>query len=1814
MNAAGDLIPGFEAPGLNALLTGSGFSGWQQLQLHLVIPNLQASLTAVAACLGGHPPEVLVGLLDELDRVMSKYSNADLANLSTNRLSRHIRNPNPFRGQFAGHEIPAALSVTDTKRTSFYKKFHAGIGVVLLSRMAPHAHDEPNQVEREAADGLRKCLTLDSSDWQRAKQFFPEPDENFFSALRGWKSNPQHAFLGDSQRHLFLNLGRLLDGTAVSKLRKPSVATALEDEPNGKFAREPAVRIRQIPVPDEVTAQLEPDDQPGQVLEVEQKKDGGESLARRQLADAANRFVRDNQFLADRWHSLSKEEALYVAGLAEEQTETNMVQGAVGSIVLLTGWHPSLLPDVVVVRKTANLLTAWGSLLLDLEEGVFIHPGPYLPGAFRPSSHQAGFLAPHAVRIRLSLPDFLVRTLSEKLGALDSATLGDLLRRDGDGCQRDLEEFCSLARTRSKNARAFPARLRAAVFDWWVGKTNDDSLAALVSGSTEFAPAPPLFYFSVADDDLERLHLQRLADLGWTPAASAISPLGIVGSYLRPTSTAIGALVNRLQNDIVQAARQFEARPANDTVAALHNAIVVYTLILAIFGTGHRRATSYCFSTSTLSLDDFLAVIADKVINAGNASRPVGLPDLCQHQIREYFSHLPYLAAYVARTNPVLGAQIQELCNANRQHPQMPLFFLLNPELTEWREIGVDVLENLIGEVWPFPLNAPRDILASELRPMGLNAEANHYRAGHIGLGQDPWGQWSALVPKETLKNSSMFANRLLEGHGWRVMSGMNAGRARKPTFKAADALPPEPPHRIPALEKARAVTSGKTRRIVREFIRKASRPEQLSASQLEALQAEAVTACEGNPVMAAIVINLSNRWLRRNKDDSAITKLPPYVLGMADPPAFGPETAVELRTAREFRKALLQHMGIEKSARDSGMLARLALCLIGFGGILRGDWVRPALVACAGAFQADGRIWLEIQRHDDEGELLEFDIRPLDPVCTLLVARLRRSGKLQQLDAKTLGAAERDIEQALLRLRRQTGNSSFPLTLADACRTMRPFFRFELPGFLAALADGREDGFSLNRPDFLRVVCGLNTRPLEIGEPAESGTPELITAGATRPKKKPGKKMDLAGVVKSVNQILLEGLPPASRGGKQKSFRAARYSDALKKLDELSLPEDAPLLLTLLLNWVRSLIREGGSRERNLQISSIRTYWLRIVTALVEFGAEFDFGSADDEDFEVLYAVVLDAGAKRSRPRRARALRDFHNRCGLSLPTLDWYEIEPNINIDRKRVAAQVITPAEFDACMAALKEANGDFLPLRAALILLYRAGLRLGDVMRLTPDDIVFDDDGIRIYIRRNRFGQPKTRAGRRVIRLAAPLLRNEEREYIADLRERRLLCCNGDGECALFGPSSDGAELFERKFLERSVCEILRWATGRPNARAHDLRHSAGSYRVAAAMPPDHSSSIWKQLKEYFGSERPDEYLLLRYFGDARPTRRVLHAISAELGHATPRSTLTYIHLHNLALAKFLWQSAQERIDDLDTTISVLGEGPDPDRSTWRGSAYDIAEALTGLSNNELRRLKSARSIDVGCPASLAAVMMERVPMPHGVELLPADERGPFAPHRASKGPSLESLHLAIGGIARELEVDRIATLSGIDATLVERLELLVWRRKRKCDYTHYFERKMPTPNAGSTGSADLYERFTRLLEGPVSETVREGLEAWADAYRKSAPGIAFSDMYCARDMIGLCDELGISRDRLRISRPSDWTAQESKDMIASLQSIQGGPFSADFFESHKPSKTNSYSQIPMLVVLVKGAAGKDKRARDMTEFHQYCYLSWISLQL
>lgn len=310
--------------------------------------------------------------------------------------------------------------------------------------------------------------------------------------------------------------------------------------------------------------------------------------------------------------------------------------------------------------------------------------------------------------------------------------------------------------------------------------------------------------------------------------------------------------------------------------------------------------------------------------------------------------------------------------------------------------------------------------------------------------------------------------------------------------------------------------------------------------------------------------------------------------------------------------------------------------------------------------------------------------------------------------------------------------------------------------------------------------------------------------------------------------------------------------------------------------------------------------------------------------------------------------------------------------------VWARLISEAEYDRALAlAGRVATGrNPAALRVMLILGFRAGLRPQELLALQPGDFRLGADGLVLIVKPNHHSKLKTANARRLLPLHLLLSQDEQVEVAKLVRSRQAMRGRATVGAMLLHEACTPQDVAAKgRDIEKQAEALLAAATGDPEARLYDLRHSFASFILATLLLPEgRDARLASTVGPACISKARRDRLAHHLLGPNVQGRSVLYAVSFLMGHASPDWTLVYyLHLLDWSAAQYVARSAFDGLTQpatkppatvegtatemaLKATLQDTGQGMPSDWPEWP----IVVQALSELIDEASPPLVAARS--------------------------------------------------------------------------------------------------------------------------------------------------------------------------------------------------------------------------------------------------------------
>lgn len=299
------------------------------------------------------------------------------------------------------------------------------------------------------------------------------------------------------------------------------------------------------------------------------------------------------------------------------------------------------------------------------------------------------------------------------------------------------------------------------------------------------------------------------------------------------------------------------------------------------------------------------------------------------------------------------------------------------------------------------------------------------------------------------------------------------------------------------------------------------------------------------------------------------------------------------------------------------------------------------------------------------------------------------------------------------------------------------------------------------------------------------------------------------------------------------------------------------------------------------------------------------DPASLSDEERKQGYQSIINSCDNNQIPNMHRFIKDYHYYLHAAKGHGFNTKLLPKVTPIQYSAKGQIINEQQYQLILQWIERElksspsieKAKFQSMKACLILGYRLGLRRSECMGLRTQDIHLAGRSEIIICEyqinnRNRYTL-KSKSANRKIRLHHQMPDNEL-EYLLEYTKDRNT--SSDNLFLIDWPKSHSKKN-RTDFIFTNISKALRWVTGRPEARFHELRHSRATYKlwqcylVAYDLTPQcHEQASEQQL------DMIRKHLKFNFSPNWKANRhKILHYLAVEMGHASPATTLSnYIH--------------------------------------------------------------------------------------------------------------------------------------------------------------------------------------------------------------------------------------------------------------------------------------------------------------------------------
>jgi integrase len=478
-----------------------------------------------------------------------------------------------------------------------------------------------------------------------------------------------------------------------------------------------------------------------------------------------------------------------------------------------------------------------------------------------------------------------------------------------------------------------------------------------------------------------------------------------------------------------------------------------------------------------------------------------------------------------------------------------------------------------------------------------------------------------------------------------------------------------------------------------------------------------------------------------------------------------------------------------------------------------------------------------------------------------------------------------------------------------------------DVPGLVLGYADGSLASVSMEEMCLERQDGAGPTLAAVKAWHEQRAKPEKSETRTTMSSMRAGKNGAMAGVAdfrKALSEALAlledrRGQKPKKEAGTQEGQGSESPSTLgpinrfkariVERWDDLVASPALPPMCSRLASWMHTLADLGQAGGDPYAPKTLKNYWYSWGLRLLEEMEDMDPRDLSPEEFEELYLQVVEDAEVVNRQHLYPPLRNLHRYLVAEhgVCDIDWTDLRVATDQALTRIDANLVHHAEYLRALELLsndKEVSERIAALQStALVLLYRCGMRINEVLGLRDSDIYRHDGRWHVRVAGNRFRMLQTENSRRTIVILEALEASEEKA-LASWSGHVKHFASGRDIKPLFSAGTTGderAELIPRRTIALRIGQALRLATRDPSTRIHHFRHAFATRLLLAGLdvePPNASTdkNAAKARRAFVATVRD----VLTSEPDA--TRRFIWAVAVMMGHASPAGTTlrTYFH--------------------------------------------------------------------------------------------------------------------------------------------------------------------------------------------------------------------------------------------------------------------------------------------------------------------------------
>lgn len=388
---------------------------------------------------------------------------------------------------------------------------------------------------------------------------------------------------------------------------------------------------------------------------------------------------------------------------------------------------------------------------------------------------------------------------------------------------------------------------------------------------------------------------------------------------------------------------------------------------------------------------------------------------------------------------------------------------------------------------------------------------------------------------------------------------------------------------------------------------------------------------------------------------------------------------------------------------------------------------------------------------------------------------------------------------------------------------------------------------------------------------------------------------------------------------------------------------------------------------------STIRTYHSTLSRKWLYQTEGFNLEDAEAQDFQDLYNELIElTHYQKQKTNLAARLDDFH---AFAVRQFDFPLLLEPISSGaqyKNHTNAGFVDETLFKALLNAVDQiVDLDFknkLILKSILIISYRCGLRISEILKLRLIDIENSQEGW-LQIRANKFGNNKSSSSLRKVPLYVSLFEDEKTIITSSLNISRKDNINGAESRLVFTLGQDENKPIDQFLISNFTSTALRSLSGLDHLVLHHLRHSAISRLQFMFELGAEDCANYIEIVPYTAKQinKITDIIL------GKTLRNKYYAIAAFDGHSSPETSFNhYFHFCDLILYSNLLKM---KLDLTQKQLVNLGLGSRRHlRQLAKSKKTDSFCSITSFLDYTVKKLKIA-PIEAPKPKNITALTSE-----------------------------------------------------------------------------------------------------------------------------------------------------------------------------------------------------------------------------------------------